>query len=91
MNERHLPEACPICDGHLVVTHVSCVECGTELVGDFGHYVPDRATTPTPAGFVAPTASTVPSAREQILARVAAGELDPQQATALLGALEDFE
>ncbi|MDR3069922.1 MAG: DUF2089 domain-containing protein [Propionibacteriaceae bacterium] len=35
-NNRRVPTACPVCDGVLTTTRLSCAQCGTELVGVFG-------------------------------------------------------
>ncbi|MDR1852734.1 MAG: DUF2089 domain-containing protein [Propionibacteriaceae bacterium] len=33
---KRTPASCPVCDGKLTTTRLSCQDCGTELVGDFG-------------------------------------------------------
>jgi hypothetical protein len=34
-----VPVDCPVCGGELVNTRLGCRNCGTELVGEFGHCV----------------------------------------------------
>ncbi|MDR1791722.1 MAG: DUF2089 domain-containing protein [Propionibacteriaceae bacterium] len=35
-NHRKAPVSCPVCEGSLSTTRLSCSSCGTELVGEFG-------------------------------------------------------
>jgi hypothetical protein len=34
--QRRAPSKCPVCGGQLAITRLSCGDCGTEVVGDFG-------------------------------------------------------
>ncbi len=35
MNKTNIPPCCPSCKGHLIVVRLQCVECGTEVTGEF--------------------------------------------------------
>ena len=92
------PRECPRCTGHrLRVTRVRCEDCGLELSGDCAlcscdddprddapsDDTKDRAAD---AG-ESPHADEGASARDQILARVASGQLTPALAADLLARL----
>jgi hypothetical protein len=39
VSRLRVPVDCPVCGGELVNTRLGCRNCGTELVGEFGHCV----------------------------------------------------
>ncbi len=106
-HETWTPSSCPRCAGHrLRVTRVWCVDCGLELAADdlgpacacaSGAEKPQREKPQREkpqhdedaAGEGSPAASG--SARDQILARVAAGELPPALAADLLARLDEAD
>lgn len=106
-HETWTPSACPRCAGHrLRVTRVWCADCGLELAADdlgpacacaSGAEKPQREKPQREkpqhdedaAGEGSPAASG--SARDQILARVAAGELPPALAADLLARLDEAD
>ena len=99
-HETWTPSSCPRCAGHrLRVTRVWCADCGLELAAeDLGPLCASGAEKPQrekpqhdedAAGEGSPAASG--SARDQILARVAAGELPPALAADLLARLDEAD
>jgi hypothetical protein len=106
-HETWTPSSCPRCAGHrLRVTRVWCADCGLELAADdlgpacacaSGAEKPQREKPQREkpqhdedaAGEGSPAASG--SARDQILARVAAGELPPALAADLLARLDEAD
>ena len=106
-HETWTPSSCPRCAGHrLRVTRVWCADCGLELAAeDLGPLCACASGAEKPqrekpqrekpqhdedaAGEGSPAASG--SARDQILARVAAGELPPALAADLLARLDEAD